>query len=693
MSPISFVPKASFRLFNRVLKILGVRKDAGRTELEVMDRDGVVHIYSQEYLFDQYSKRNLRAADFVKEDAEQLHLPTPPAHMLLSDLGENDRAQGEKKAALLHAVNEEGGFHRGNSSFWERRYSNLCQELGFMRPPDRSTIQRWVQKAQSLVGVPLQLILSPKNGRKGGRGKIRMSEDVEKIVETCVQDVYLSSENTPLTECYDELVRRIARENEFRHTHNKLKVISYGQLRRYVHGIDAYEIHASKFGSASAEKKFRISRKNARRVRRALERAEVDHTPLDIFVVDKNGETLGRAYLTVVVDKRTRVILGFNLGFEGPSTISVLRALKHAVSPKTYLREKFPEVENDWPMFGLIELLAMDNGPEFHSPAFKVTVMDMAIAREFAYMPRGKPFFKGQVENIQGYTNRSIASGQPGATKSHHWQRNKERPPEDYAVHTQDSLNRMLHIWICDIYHQNIHSALGTSPYKAWMEVTSQMPVRLPASKEQLDLACTLPITRRLQAYGVEVCYLRTFNSDELGRLMRRYMHARSITVEVRYKPYKLDKVWVKDPDTNTWFVVENYDSETRNTTAWQQEQAQKFIREQKNEQGLVISRAQAQAKLRAIGVELLNAKTMAQRRKALKILGLHTTTDLTNEPAEQTEKVERPKTRKTAVAKAVPKLSHSKTVRSPLGSPPASSSGPKSAPGNYLAVKALPVM
>lgn len=124
-----------------------------------------------------------------------------------------------------------------------------------------------------------------------------MSEEVEKIVETCVQDVYLSSENTPLTECYQELVKRIIQENEHRHKNNKLKLVSYAQLRRYVLGIDAYEVHASRFGRASAEKKFKISRKTRRRLSRALERVEIDHTPCDVFVVDDKGETLGRAYL------------------------------------------------------------------------------------------------------------------------------------------------------------------------------------------------------------------------------------------------------------------------------------------------------------------------------------------------------------------------------------------------------------
>lgn len=692
MSPISFVPKAGFKLFDRLLTILNVTKRDDQTILEVMDEDGEVHIQSQEYLLDQYLKRNLRAADFIKEEVERRSQTRNPLLKLLSDLGENARKEGERNAGLLNAINEEGGFHRGNASFWEKRYPELCKEHGFKRAPDRSTIQRWLRKAQGCTGLPLQLLLAPKNELKGGRGKTRMSPEVEKVVETCVQDIYLSSGNTPLTECHEELVKRIARANEFRYQGHKLKPISYGQLTRYVQGIDAYEIHASKFGRDSAGKEFRVSRSSNSDIQRPLQRVEVDHTPLDIFVVDDAGEVLGRAYLTIIVDKRTRAILGYNLGFEGPSTISVLRALKHAVNPKTYLQEKFPQVKNKWPMHGLIQLLAMDNGTEFHAVGFKATVFDMGIAQEFAYMPRKMPFYKGLVEWIQGYLNRSIASGQPGATESHHWQRNKERPPEEYAVHTIDSLHEMLHIWICDIYHPKVQKKLGTSPYKKWQELTSLMPVRLPASQEHLDLACTIPTTRRIQAYGVEVCYLRTFSNDELERLYRQY--GRTTSVEVRFKPHKLDKVWVKDPGTKSWIVVENRDSETRNTTAWQQEQAQKIIRAEMNEHGEVILRAEAQEKLRAIGRNLLSEKTMTKRRKALKLLGLLPTTSLVDEPDEMPKSEQVSKRGKAAIPKAAsnsvkPKPKQEQVVTRPRPTP-------KPAPpvsGGYFSVEAMEVM
>jgi putative transposase len=274
---------------------------------------------------------------------------------------------------------------------------------------------------------------------------------------------------------------------------------------------------------------------------------------------------------------------------------------------------------------------------------------------------------------------------------SHHEQRNKERPPEEYAVHTLDSLHKMMHIWICDFYHPKIQKKLGTSPYKMWKELTSLMPVRLPASQEHLDLACTIPTTRKLQAYGVEVCYLRTFCNEELERLLRRY--GKSITVEVRYKPYKLDRVWVKDPGTNEWFIVENYDLETRNTTEWQQEQAQKIIRDEMKAHDMVLSLAEALEKLRSIGRNLQSAKPMAQRRRALKMLGLLPEVNLIDEPVEA-PKPEQPKKAKTTASRPAPNVVKPELVREKRAEPPAPSYQNKlPTSGGYFAVKALPVM
>jgi putative transposase len=689
MSHLAFVPKSGFLLMGKPYTISSMRKTEDRTEVEAVGEDGRVYVNSLEYLFGQYEKGNLKGLT----TGDTLRTPANDSKgavlRLVSDLPQKTRDEAIRRANLLSAIADAGGFQRGNTLFWEQGYAELARRYGFKPPPDRSTILRWIRKARGSEGVPLAISLAPRHELKGGKGKTRMSAAVLQITETCLQDVFLSSDNTPLLDCHGELVRRIDQANLFLTEAQKLQAPSYGQLRRHLASMDAYDIFASKHGRASAEDKFRLSRKVTRRFRRALERVEIDHTPLDIFLCDSDGVVIGRAYLTVVVDKRTRAILGFCIGLNAPSRLSALRAIAHAVRPKTYLRGMFPEIQNDWLMYGLFELLVMDNGSEFHSHPFQLTIMELELAREIAYMPRRKGYYKGLVETLQKYLNLGVAAGQPGATQSHHWQRNKERPPEEYAVHTLESLTKLLHIWICDVYHVEVKDALSKSINETWKELTEHSPVRLPSNPELLELACTLPITRKLQAYGVEVCYLRTFNNAELERLMRKYQHAGTVEVEVRYKPHLLDKVWVKDPDTQAWLVVENYDSETRNSTEWREQQIHRQIRIAQSDSNQIIGRAQAKAKLREIGTSMMAAKTMAKRRHALKLLGLVPHVDLidTTVPAEVIDVVAVEATPK---KRQRPKPTKKTVVRTPNPSAPALAIASPAASFDYTALRPL---
>ncbi|MBV8176170.1 MAG: hypothetical protein JO151_16630 [Verrucomicrobia bacterium] len=61
-------------------------------------------------------------------------------------------------------------------------------------------------------------------------------------------------------------------------------------------------------------------------------------------------------------------VLGFSVSLEGPSVVSVAVTLVHAVLPKDlWLADR--QLEVPWPMWGLPELLQLDNAPEFHSRA------------------------------------------------------------------------------------------------------------------------------------------------------------------------------------------------------------------------------------------------------------------------------------------------------------------------------------
>jgi putative transposase len=66
-----------------------------------------------------------------------------------------------------------------------------------------------------------------------------------------------------------------------------------------------------------------------------LELFQIDHTPVDVIVVDEiDRHPIGRPWPTLVIDVATRMIADYYLSFDHSSSTSVALALSHAVLPK-----------------------------------------------------------------------------------------------------------------------------------------------------------------------------------------------------------------------------------------------------------------------------------------------------------------------------------------------------------------------
>ena len=63
--------------------------------------------------------------------------------------------------------------------------------------------------------------------------------------------------------------------------------------------------------------------------------AQIDHTPMDVIVVDEeHRQPIQRPSLTVVIDVYSRMVLGFAIYLEKPSAFTAGLAIAHAVLPK-----------------------------------------------------------------------------------------------------------------------------------------------------------------------------------------------------------------------------------------------------------------------------------------------------------------------------------------------------------------------
>jgi putative transposase len=130
-----------------------------------------------------------------------------------------------------------------------------------------------------------------------------------------------------------------------------------------------------------------------------LELFQIDHTPVDVIVVDEQDRLpVGRPW-ALVIDVGSRVAAGFCVSIDDPSTLSVARALTHAVTPKDkWLFERGVDVE--WPVAGIPKALHLDNAKEFESSALVRGCQEYGI--ELKYRPPGRPHFGGHVERLIG---------------------------------------------------------------------------------------------------------------------------------------------------------------------------------------------------------------------------------------------------------------------------------------------------
>ncbi|MEQ1546069.1 hypothetical protein [Methyloglobulus sp.] len=228
-----------------------------------------------------------------------------------------------------------------------------------------------------------------------------MEQEAQQIIE----EIYLKREGESIQDVYDALDRKIRTLNRNRNT--PIPTPSRATVYRYVQSYDKYVVMAARKGKQAADRHFRATGMGAEPAY-ILERAEVDHTPLDLLIIDDvTGLPNGRPTVTFIIDRFSRMPLGFEIGFELPSELAVMRALRHAIMPKTDVLQEYPEIENVYPAYGIKVNLVCDNGLEFHAEQLRRMCAELDI--ELTFCPKKQPYYKGAIERFLGTFNRQIA--------------------------------------------------------------------------------------------------------------------------------------------------------------------------------------------------------------------------------------------------------------------------------------------
>lgn len=220
---------------------------------------------------------------------------------------------------------------------------------------------------------------------------------------------------------------------------------------------------------------------------------QIDHTKLDILIVDENGEVIGRPYLTLVMDSYSGCVVGFYLGLEAAGSHEVALALRHAILPKDYGPEY--ELQEKWGVRGIPDYVVTDRAKEFKSQHMKLISMQLNFQRRL----RAFPSAGGLVEAIFDKINKEVLSLLPGYTGSSV----EKRPPEaeKSACVLLKELERLLVRYFVDHYNRHTYGrGLAQPRIERWETSLLIDPEEL--DERELDI-CLMKVTgRKVEKYG-----------------------------------------------------------------------------------------------------------------------------------------------------------------------------------------------
>ncbi|MDD9746941.1 Mu transposase C-terminal domain-containing protein, partial [Marinovum sp. PR37] len=285
-------------------------------------------------------------------------------------------------------------------------------------------------------------------------------------------------------------------------------------------------------------KKLRLQGQFYARVNYPLDLVEIDTTPANVHLRDRNGIWIGRPTVSVAIDAATGFVLGLRLSLDAPNEILTVQTLKDVMTPRADDFFDRHGIENRLQVNGVGQILSCDHGSENTGKwlPWIIAHSGMELAKNIPGCPEKKPF----VERFNLELSRFFET-LPGATTSPTMP-NKTRTEKAMveACMTLEELESHVYKWLYDVYAKKvrrlIHSPLRVpeSPTDSWNRLMQGIP-RLPLGPEEIaQIFMVEEGGRKLQHYGIDVRGVQ-YHSKGLGELVSTL--GRKATVDVRYDP------------------------------------------------------------------------------------------------------------------------------------------------------------
>jgi len=434
------------------------------------------------------------------------------------------------------------------------------------------TIYRWIEKYKKTGRLSVFL-----RKLRSDRGEKRLSEPQEAIIQEAIKTKYLTAEK-PDAETVIEEVKLLCSQRRVKKPHDNT-------IRNRINEISERTKIAKRRSKKIAAEIFEPIRGHFPGADYPLAVVQIDHTPMDVIVVDEHDRLpIDRPYLTIVIDVFSRMIIGFAIYLEKPSAFTTGLAISHAVLPKEeWLREL--DVNVEWPCWGKMRKIHLDNAKEFRGTVVGRACEEYDITVE--HRPKGQPRYGGHVE--RGFRTFMRRAHRLKGTTFSNIAEKQEYDAEGRAILTRKELERWFTIYIAKYYPNKFHRGIKNTPMARYWEgihgTETQIGTGLPArmADPHAFMLEFMPFEfRTVQEYGIVLNWIYYYD-DALRPWIRSKdpgnpKEARKFLV--RFNPRDMREIYFLDPVSETYITIPYRDRSHPPVSLWEVQAAEGKLRE-----------------------------------------------------------------------------------------------------------------
>ncbi|UVL42185.1 DDE-type integrase/transposase/recombinase [Pseudomonas sp. B21-040] len=408
----------------------------------------------------------------------------------------------------------------------------LSAEMSDSSPPSYNSLYKWLKYYREHNFDRFCLL---KDKSVAPRGK-RLAADVEAITREIIDQEY--KQTTPPTRpitIHRLIDGQITLMNRLRAGYSTLllKAPSLSTIQRRLKKLCQFTSDTKRYGSDYAKKKHHSS-KLSMDPDEVLDLAEIDSHLVDIVIIDNQGKSLGKIlWWTVILEIKTRMIIGWELSTTYPCAEKTIRALKNAlraVPGEEYLRGK--------PI-----RLRSDNGSEFVNAIIRYFLdrLNITYDRPPPYTPNARPDIERLFRTFELWLHEQAGSTMSTPAECQYYNSESE------AAFTEESMNRHVEDWVEKIYHQRKHSALNMPPAIAWERAMKNGLPPEKFSEEDLDKLCRVIQPGMISAAGRINFLCLSWYGPDLQEIRSRLKKGQPAICY--YNPLDLGEIWVAHPN------------------------------------------------------------------------------------------------------------------------------------------------